>query len=350
MRSSQKSEGLTWYSPLEEPFHVAGLAWFEQEKKYRRLPTHTTNKIPEAVDELANQPAGGQIRFQTDSIALAVRVKLSAPADMQHMPATGQCGIDCYIGPPGKQEFCSVTRFDRDCVEYEAILFQGWKRELRNVVLNLPLYQGVEEVLIGLDADAIVAQPPAYISDKKVLIYGTSVTQGGCASRPGMVYSNILSRRIPFEFLNLGFSGNGKGEREVAELLAQIEKPALLVIDYEGNCVSTELFRQTLPEFIRAYREVHPYVPILIPSRIRYSRENMTSHLLEWREERKAFEQELVRELRAKGDQLIFFHDGSAMLGESDFHECTVDGTHPTDLGFLRMADGLEPVYKALLL
>src|SRR5690606_310097 len=151
----------------------------------------------------------------------------------------------------------------------------------------------------------------SYVSDKKVIVYGTSITQGGCASRPGMMYTNILSRRIPLEFLNLGFSGNGKGEPEVAEIIAQIDNPACLVVDYEGNCVSTELFRQTLPEFIKIYREAHPLTPILIVSRIPYAREQLTPHLNEMRMERMQFEKELVKERREQGDLNIYFFEGS---------------------------------------
>ncbi|WJH35520.1 hypothetical protein N6H14_05760 [Paenibacillus sp. CC-CFT747] len=165
-----------------------------------------------------------------------------------------------------------------------------------------------------------------------------------------MAYPNILSRRIPLEFINLGFSGNGKGEPEVAEIVSKIEDPACMVIDYEGNCVSTELFRKTLPEFIRIYREAHPVTPILVVSRIRYAREELTPHLYETRMERKRLEKSLVNELREQGDLNLYFFDGSGSLGDGDYFECTVDGTHPTDLGFLRMADALEPVLKTLLL
>ena len=122
------------------------------------------------------------------------------------------------------------------------------------------------------------------------------------------------------------------------------------MVDYEGNCVSTELFKKTLPEFIRIYRGVHPTIPIMISSRIPYGRERITPHLYEMRMERKEFEQALVNELRAKGDRNIYFFDGSNSLGGDDFFECSVDGSHPTDLGFLRMANALEPVLKTLIL
>lgn len=354
MRPNEKPDAaIHWYSPLEQPFQVSGLAWFKQERKYRRMPTLPTRAIPEAVDHLANHTAGGQIRFQSNSSSLSVRVKLKAKANMTHMPPTGQCGIDCYVGSPdtiAPLQYGNTTKYDVTLTEYECTLYTDWSSTMRNIVLNLPLYQGVEEIWVGLDGDATVTAPPSYASEKKVIFYGTSITQGGCASRPGMAHTNILSRKIPLEFINLGFSGNGKGEPEVAEIISQINDPACLVIDYEGNCVSTELFRKTLPEFIKIYREAHPITPILIASRIRYAREELTPHLYEMRMERKHFEQSLVNELREQGDLNIYFFDGSGSLGGEDFFECTVDGSHPTDLGFLRMADSLEPVLKTLLL
>jgi len=353
MAPNKKFDGaIQWHSPLEKPFQVCGLAWFEQERKYRRLPTIPSKPIPPAVDHMADHTAGGQIRFQSDSSSLSVRVKLKDKADMNHMPATGQCGIDCYIGEPDQLlplQYVNTTKYDHTLPEYECALFKNWEPKMRNIILNLPLYQGVQEIWIGLDEEAVVISPPDYVSNKKVIVYGTSITQGGCASRPGMVYTNILSRRIPLEFINLGFSGNGKGEPEVAEIISEINDPACLMVDYEGNCVSTELFRKTLPEFIRIYREVHPTTPILVISRIRYAREDINPRLYEMRTERKEFEQALVNELREQGDLNIYFFDGSKSLGE-DYFECTVDGSHPTDLGFLRMANAFEPVLKTLLL
>ncbi|WP_317891118.1 SGNH/GDSL hydrolase family protein [Paenibacillus oceani] len=354
MRPNEKLEAaIRWHSPLEQPFQISGLAWFHQERKYRRLPTLPAGAVPGAVDHLANHTAGGQIRFQTDSTSLSVRVKLKGKANMVHMPATGQCGVDCYVGAPdvfGPLRYGNTTKYNVTLTEYECALFTGWGNAMRNIVLNLPLYQGVEEISVGLDEHAAVLAPPGYVSGKKVVIYGTSITQGGCASRPGMAYTNILSRRIPLEFINLGFSGSGKGEPEVAEIVSQINDPACLVVDYEGNCVSTELFRETLPEFIRIYRAAHPLTPILVVSRIRYAREDLTPHLVEMRMERKHFEQTLVNELREKGDLNLYFFDGSHSLGGEDYYECTVDGSHPNDLGFLRMADAIEPVLKTLLL
>jgi len=339
-------DDVVWHSPDQAPFRLSGFAWFEQDRKYRRMPVNRPEPLPEAVDSLANCTAGGQIGFQTNSRRISIRAQLSAAADMVHMPASGQCGFDLYSGPAEKQRFHTITKYDHTQTDYEVLLLERPKAEQTDFTLNFPLYQGVKEVLVGLDPDADVSPPPPYAIETPVVVYGTSITQGGCASRPGMAYTNILSRRLNIEFINLGFSGSGQGEPEVARAIAAIPtEPALFILDYEANCVSTELFRETLPEFIRILREHHGEMPIMVLSRVRYAWEVLLEEERRGREERLEFQKELVAGLRGKGDNGIFFVDGSDFLGD-DFDECSVDGGHPTDLGFYRIAGGLEPVIR----
>ncbi|MEX1029349.1 MAG: SGNH/GDSL hydrolase family protein [Paenibacillaceae bacterium] len=344
-----QDDSLVWLSPLESPFHIAGFPWFKQEKKYRRLPSSPANPLPSAVDTLANCTAGGQIRFRTNSSILSIRVKLTGPANMYHMTVTGQCGFDCYLGDPGEQYFLSTTRFDHTQTEYEAQLYDWKMKREFGVTLNFPLYQGVEEVWIGVDADAKIYATPAYVSDKPVVIYGTSITQGGCATRPGMAYPNILSRSIPLEFVNLGFSGNGKGEAEVARTIAGIERLSLFVLDYEANSGSVEDITATLPPFIRIIRERHSEVPILVISNIRYAGDRFYPAMQQLHEGRRKVQRDTVERLRSEGDAHLHFLDGFKLLGEDNVSECTVDGSHPTDLGFLRIAHSLEPIFRELL-
>jgi hypothetical protein len=341
-------EQFEWYSPLDQPFYVAGFGWGREKQLYRRLPENPAWTLPEAVDNLANCTAGGQIRFTTNAVALSIKVKLSSAANMYHMPATGQCGFDCYIGEPGEQFYYSTARYDAKQTEYESVMFTDMERADRSITLNFPLYQGVQEVWIGLDPSAQISPPPDYDNNEKIILYGTSITQGGCATRPGMAYPNILSRRMNREFLNLGFSGNGKGEPELAHIVAEIPDPACLVLDYEANCVSTELLQTTLPKFIRIYRDIHPRTPILVISCITYAKERYSQSLTLEKEARKQLQRQTVEQLREKGDANIYFFDGSTLLGDNA-HECTVDGVHPTDLGFLRMAEGLTPFLKNIL-
>jgi hypothetical protein len=349
MRLNNEGEaGLRWHVPTEAPFQLSGFAWFEQDGKYRRMPLAPSAPLPHAVDKLANCTAGGQIRFRTDSAKLSVKVRLSAIANMNHMPATGQCGFDCYIDIQGKTRYHNTTKYDHRLQEYESMLIDLKRRESRTITLYFPLYQGVEEVRVGLEPGAEIEAPPPFAGDKRVIVYGTSITQGGCANRPGMAYTNIMSRRIPLEFINLGFSGNGRGEPEVAQVISEIPRPACLVLDYEANCPSPQKYEQTVPEFIRIYRAKHPGVPILVVSKIRLGREWLDEDLLNDRLIRQEIGRRTVAMLNEQGDRDVHFFDGAQLLGD-DYEECTVDGAHPTDLGFLRMADGLTPAVEKLL-
>ncbi|QJD84965.1 SGNH/GDSL hydrolase family protein [Cohnella herbarum] len=339
---------LKWLSALEAPFRVTGLPWLDRDGIYRRLPVNPSHAIRPEVDRLANYTTGVQVRFRTDSPNLYVRVKLVDSYSMYQMAATGQCGVDCYIGTIGDQRYINTSRFDFTQAEYESVLFDSLAREMRDITLNLPLYQGVQELSIGVDSSSEIAAFPGFPIDKKVLLYGTSITHGACATRPGMAYPNILSRMFPLEFVNLGFSGNAQGEPELAHLIGLIESPGLLILDYEANTPSTERLAESLPEFIRIYRDRHPDVPILVLSQICLAREAFDGELTSRREERKRIQREEVERRRSAGDRNVHFFDGALLLGE-DPQDCTTDGIHPSDLGYDRMATTLRPVIAELL-
>ncbi len=340
--------GIKWISPRESPFLITGFPWINKESIYRRLPLNPKYKLTDAVNILADCTAGGQIHFKTDSSKIHIKVFLSGIANMVHMPATGQCGFDLYIGNETNLHYCSTTKYDHRNTEYECLLYDGTTKENKNVLINFPLYQGVNEVYIGIEENCNIFAPPKFVYSKDIVFYGTSITQGGCASRPGMAYTNILSRKLNANCINLGFSGSGCGEPEMAKIISEMNNIGLLVLDYEPNCLSTENYMETLPKFIEIFRKKQKQVPILVISRISYSLDIFYPETLKERVERNNFQKYLVDSLRAKGDSALFFCDGSTLLGE-DFHECTVDGIHPTDLGFSRIADKLYRVIKEIL-
>lgn len=195
-------------------------------------------------------------------------------------------------------------------------------------------------------AGVTIAAPLPYEHGGRIVVYGTSITQGGCAARPGMAYTNILSRRLNTEFVNLGFSGNGRGEPELAKLIKQIDRKRLVVLDYEAN--AGESIRETLGPFVDILREHDKDLPILIISKIRYAGELHNPASLESAEAREQFQADFVRMRRAAGDANLHFLGGGTLLG-ARADECTVDGVHPTDLGFMKMADGIEPAIRAIL-
>jgi lysophospholipase L1-like esterase len=338
---------LAWHQPDQAPFRLSGFAWYAQDKVYRRLPVKPADPLPPGVESLANHTAGGQVSFITNSKALKLKAELAGAAGMDHMAATGACGFDVYVGPPGRQHFCGTTRFGLAQNAYEVFVFQHAQALLRNFTINFPLYQGVRSFKIGLDPEAQIKAPPPYALPRPVVVYGTSITQGGCASRPGMAYTNILSRRLNAEVINQGFSGSGQGEPEVARTIAAIPDPALLVIDCEANCGDGRL-QERLPNFIGILRAAHRDTPILIVSRIRFAGDLVHKQAEASRKKLELFQRRLVERARRQVDRHIYFMSGLELLGD-DETECTVDGVHATDLGFYRMAGALEPVIRKLL-
>jgi len=346
--------GLIWCMPYEKPFQLAGFHWFDQEKVYRRFPVQPPFPLSEGVEALAWCTAGGQVKFRTDSGKICLKVRLRDAGAMDHMAQTGMSGFDLYVGEPGQETFYSVSRFPCGATEFSYELFDSAVRKSRNFTINFPLYKGVNDLAIGLQDGAKIEAPPTYRIDKPVVVYGTSITQGGCASRPGSCYTNILSRRLNMPFINLGFSGSGRGEPDVARNIAQIANPALLVVDYEANCVSYDTFKKTLPEFISILRAAHEKVPILVISKNRFAQEALdceshnSNSQKSCREKCKVMQRSLVNKLQKAGDKNIHFLDGSKLLGKN-YWECSVDGVHPTDLGFFRMADGIESAITNIL-
>ncbi len=338
---------LQWHCPKQPPFHLAGFAWFGTDRIYRRMPVRPVEKLPDAVDQLANATAGGQIRFRTDSTQVAVRVRLSGLANMTHMPATGQCGFDVYLGEPNRQVYYYTTKYDRTQQSYEILLCDLERGPTYSITLNFPLYQGVESVEVGLEPGSTILPPLPYASDRRVILYGTSITQGGCASRPGMCYSNILSRRINLEFINLGFSGNGKGEPEVARTVAEIDA-ACFVLDFAQNNETVESLRAVYGPFMETLRAKHPETPILAVTPIYAAREAFG----EAPPARLEPMRELIRQVAAariaKGDGHLQIVEGTDLLGPAQ-GAGLVDGTHPNDLGFEWMAEGFATRLRKVL-
>ena len=340
------SNGIAWFNPGLAPFTLTGFEWIKQDKVYRRLPLKPEWPLRKPVNNLAKNTAGGQIHFQTDSPKILVKVELTRASGMYHMPATGQSGFDLYLGEPGKKKYISTARFAAGKASYEVELLKGTAKRNRHVTLNFPLYNGVKSVEVGLVAGSTVKKAASFVLPGPIVVYGTSITQGGCASRPGMAYPNILSRRLNAEFVNLGFSGNGKGEPALAHLINQIEDKQLLILDYEANV--NDKIKLTLENFIDIVRSKNKTLPILVISKIRYAAEIYSETSLNRQKGVAAFQKELVEKKMAAGDNNIYYLNGGELLGENA-DECTVDGVHPTDLGFMKMANGIEPMVRKIL-
>ncbi len=344
--SKADADGIVWLDPREGPFDIHGFEWIGQDGIYRRLPVHPDWEIRDAVDQLSNHTAGGQVRFRTNSRKILIQAEIRETSNMYHMPATGQSGFDLYLQEGMNKRYLKTTRFPHDSIRYQVELFNNNDQEMRSFILNFPLYNGVNSVLIGIEKESILEEPPPFTIKGKFVIYGTSITQGGCVARPGMVYSNIISRRLDAQFVNLGFSGNGRGEPALAHLINQIPGKSFIILDYEANASKT--IKNTLGPFVNVLREKHPDTPILIMSKIRYASAPVGSSADDFLMGNRDFQRNLVEKRNKSGDKNIYFLDGSTVLG-NDYDECTVDGVHPTDLGSIRIADALTDAIKSIL-
>jgi hypothetical protein len=326
---------LIWIAPTDSRFDIHGAPWLAENKgELIRLPRRLKDEIPQAVWNLGESPSGVRLRFRTDSTSLAIKLSYPSPPNMTNMHAFGQTGVDLYID--GVYRSTAIApRDNKEGTPIEHVFFQNLSRQEREMTLYLPLYKPVKVLAIGLDADAKVSKARRFATAKPVVFYGTSITQGGCASRSGMSYQAILARQLNLDFVNLGFSGNGKGEPAVARMVAEIDASAF-VLDFSQNNPTVESLREVYEPFLMTVREKHPKTPIIAITAIASSRE--TPRL----EQMRAHVRDVVKRRIDQGDRLLTLVEGPALLGP-DRLDGLVDGSHPNDLGFQWMADGLAP-------
>lgn len=348
-RRPAPKDGMRWLAPFEPPLALEGFAFFRTDGVYRRLPLDIEPVLDAAgrgpLNCLSRQTAGGCVRFLSDTGRVGVMVRLEAPCGMEHMPATGQGGFDCYLRRPGGPwRYGGAARFDPSASAYTVILWNGGDREEKEFLLHFPLYMGVEEVWIGVDGDASAAPPPPRTHGGVIAVYGTSIDQGGCASHPGMAYPAILARQLDVCICNFGFSGNGYLDPEIADVLSRIDGLRLAVICVEANAGPLGLLHR-MPDFLARLRQARPEVPLLVVSApdgpLEAQRPERVRQKDAWRrEQRQAAE--------APGTPMVAFLDGRS-LWPGGGEEYTVDGIHPNDLGFYQMARNLGPVLARYL-
>lgn len=325
---------------------VEGRGWVEQERKrwFDRLPAKAEGRVTDAIWNLSQDSAGMMARFKTDAPTIYARYTLSKKqVGMPHMPATGVSGLDFYArDDSGRWRWVMVTKpTDR---KVEAVVVSGLAPGMREYAAYLPLYNGVESLEIGVPPGATFEGLPPR-AEKPIVFYGTSITHGASASRPGMVHTAILGRRFDRPVLNVGFSGNGKMDAAVGSLLAEIDA-AIFVIDCLPNMGPVEVTAKCGP-LVKQLREAHPATPIVLVE----DRRNTNSWILPEREQHhdanhaalKAAYEQLVKE----GVTGLFYIDGDHLFGNDA--EGATDALHASDLGFMRQADIFEPVLRAAL-
>lgn len=342
-----------WHEAAE--LCIEGKGWVETERPYDRLPAKARDMVREPVWKLSKNSAGLCIHFVTDAPAIAARWKLTKKdLAMPHMPATGVSGLDLYVRRDFGWEHIQVDprlgptwgwigSGQPTAQENEKVLIENMPATTHEFLLYLPLYNGVESLRIGVPPGQRVAKLVPRRT-KPIVFYGTSITQGGCASRPGMAYPAILGRRLNRETINLGFSGNGRMDIELADLLGEIA--AAYVLDCLPN-MKMDMVAERVEPFVLRLRERRPQVPILLVESIAYPAQHYVPNPTAGYDVQNRLLRQVYDRLVAKGVTNLHYVPGEHLYGCDD--EATVDGCHATDLGFSRFADALEPVLRGVL-
>ncbi len=332
------------YDVRQAPFCVYGLYNYKDEPEFKRMPDAAAEAVSVGVKELYRHTAGGRVRFATDSQYIAIRAEMTNIGKMSHFALTGSAGFDLFIDDPvsGTSSFADTFRPPFQITDGYSSKIKFQSRKMRCFTIHFPSYSGVKNLYIGLQADAEVKEGMPYCNTLPVVYYGSSITQGGCASRPGNIYQNIISRNLRLDYINLGFSGSGRAEDEMVQYLANLSMCAF-VSDYDHNAPNAEYLKSTHEKLYRAVRKAHPDIPYIMLSRPDFDR---------WREgsmDRRDVVMTTFHNARADGDKNVYYIDGEMLFSGPWRDMCTVDGCHPTDLGFALMADKIGDVLKKAL-
>lgn len=340
---------LNFYNVREKPFRVYGLLEGTSEEEFYRIPGKVAADTSEGVLGLYRNTAGGRIRFSTDSACVAIRAAMKEKCLMPHMTITGSSGFDLYVIDEGKYLYQGsfIPPTDRGTVWESLIQLEPGK--MREILIHMPLYDNVQLLHIGLDINATVKESKPYRLEKPILYYGSSITQGGCASRPGNCYTNLISQKLDLDHVNLGFSGSARGEESVAMYIAGLSM-SMFVLDYDHNSPLPQL-EKNHENFFMTIRERNPDLPILIASR------TMIPRTAEMAEEFLCRRNVIFRtylNARNRGDKHVEFIDGSRIYYQAEqlgisADSCTVDGIHPNDLGFACMAEAFGQAIEEML-
>ena len=339
--------GMVTHSIHEPVFTMYGCCREEGETDYKRLPHSLPPKLDnEPVRVLYTNTSGIRVRFQTDSRRIILKCVLPGVNKLTNMPFTGSAGFDMYADG----HYCSVfhpgMNLEGDPTEWQdpehgyASGYVFPQRKLRDILINFPLYNDVSEVYIAIEEGARLLKGTPYRHTKPVVFYGSSITQGGCASHPGNCYTHMISRRLDMDFINLGFSGGCRAEPELGEYIAGLDM-RVFVLDYDHNAPDVDHLRRTHWRIYRQVREKQPALPIILVS--------AADHAFEDYLQRRQVILKTYEDALAAGDRNVYFVDGTQIYAEIGIGYCLVDAAHPNDLGFWCMANAVGEVVKQCL-
>lgn len=343
--SAQKT--YTWHNPLEHLNIIEGQGW--SDIGYARLPDKAEGVVRNPVWSLSRHAAGLSIRFSSDADSLQIEYEVDGDHAMNHMPTTGVSGIDLYgkdsegkwLWYRGMNKFDSIVQFH----------FKTEKspNEGREYQLYLPLYNNCKNLKIGVPVGSKIVFLQQR-KEKPIVVYGTSIAQGACASRPGMAWTNILGRKLDYPIVNLGFSGNGRLEQEVLDFVAEVEA-SIYVLDclpnLSPNAKRTEdEIKKRLHNSIQHIRDKRPNAKILLTQHAGYSDGEVDSSRKSVYETLNRWTSEVFIDLIENGTQNLYLLSRNEINLSND---AFVDGTHPTDLGMQEYAQAYQKIISQII-
>lgn len=336
-RANVTEDGMIFFDIETEPFKIYGV--FKENGLYRRMPEEVARSVSDGVYNLHTNTAGGRVRFKTNSQKITVIAKFTDIVLRPHFAPTGRAGLDMYETVDGKERysgtFIPVTGV---CDGFKNTVNRS-SNELLDITINMPLYTNIASLQIGFEEGSVILPADSYSIETPIVSYGSSITQGGCANRAGTSYQGFISRALNCDYINLGFSGNAKGEDEMIDYINSLSMSAF-IYDYDHNAPTVAHLEATHERMFKAIREKHPNLPIIMLSRPKFYLDEEEKQRLEV--VRKTYVNAL-----ASGDKNVYFIEGPKLM-EMVADEGTVDGCHPTDLGFFSMATEILKVLKLI--
>ena len=339
--SQAKDIDAKYFDVREEPFSVYGLYDYKNQSEFKRLPEEIAKNTNDGVAHLYLCTAGGRVRFSTDSPYVLIKAKLNHIYRSSHMTLANSAGFDLYVDNP----LDNTSRYHRAFIppykmeEGYVSVIKFTDKKKRYITINFPSYSGVSELYVGIAPDATLGEGLKYRDTLPVVYYGSSITQGGCASRPGNIYQNIISRRMNMDYINLGFSGSGKGEDVIAEYMATLPMSAF-VSDYDHNAPTPEHLEATHLKLYKTIRKSNPTLPYIMISKYDLDSDYDVNII------RRDIIADTYRYARSTGDKNVYFIDGAGIFRGPYEDMCTVDGCHPNDIGFALLADAIGAELK----
>jgi len=328
-------DGLVFYDIDDAPIRIHGV--YREGARYVRMPSEIAKTVSDGVGNLCAYTTGGRVRFITDSPYIAVSIRVGVFSKFSFFPLSGTVGCDLY----GGSRYFGTYSPPLDVKDtYEGVV-DIYDPEERVYTINMPLYSTVEKMYIGIKQGSVLRAAPDYTLTKPLVYYGSSITHGGCATRPGCNYESIIARKYDWDFNNLGFAGCAKGEEEMARYIAGLSMTAF-VYDYDHNAPTVEYYRETHERMFRIIREAQPDLPIIMMTRPKY-------HLSPEERERVNVMLQTYDHAISAGDKNVYCIKGSELLSEDIREVALVDNCHPTDGGFASIAKVLGGRLREIL-